>query len=163
MNSILFSRISMPLRAVLVAAAVAALAACGTQGRPRPDSSPGTDRPAASRLSPEEGVKQRAIRRWEMLIDKRYEEAYAYLSPGYREVRPLADYVKIMQGRPVQWTRVHHKSSKCDAESCIVDIEVHAQFEMPVMRVGTVDTLTVLTENWILSDGEWYLVPSADR
>ena len=108
-------------------------------------------------------MRLRAISRWEMLIDKRYEDAYAFLSPGYREVRPIDDYVKVMRGRPVQWTRVHHKASKCEPDSCIVDIEVHAQLEMPVMRVGTVDTLAVLNENWILSEGEWYLVPAADR
>jgi len=162
MNSNNFGR-STSARALLLALAVAGLAACGTKGTTRSDAQARPDAPAVSRLAPEEAVRQRATKRWEMLIDKRYAEAYAFLSPGYREVRGVDDYVKIMQGRPVQWTRVHHKASKCDAESCIVDMEVHAQFEMPVMRVGTVDTLTVLNENWILSDGEWYLVPSADR
>lgn len=152
-------------RAVLLALTVAGLAACGTTGSQRGDrpGRPGTDAPAAPRLAPEEAVRLRATKRWELLIDKRYADAYAYLSPGYREVRSVEDYIKVMQGRPVQWTRVHHKSSKCEPESCIVDIEVHAQLEMPVMRVGTVDTLAVLNENWILSEGEWYLVPAADR
>lgn len=153
-------------RAVLMALAVAGLAACGTTGTQRADAPgrPGrTDTPAAPRLAPEEAVRLRAIKRWEMLIDKRYEDAYAFLSPGYREIRDVEAYVKVMRGRPVQWTRVHHKGSKCQPESCIVDIEVHAQLEMPVMRVGTVDTLAVLNENWILSEGEWYLVPAADR
>jgi hypothetical protein len=33
---------------------------------------------------------------------------------------------------------------------------------MPVMRVGTVDAMSFVSENWILSDGEWYLVPAAE-
>ena len=44
-----------------------------------------------------------------------------------------------------------------------MEIQVNAQFQMPVMRVGTVEALNVVTESWILSNGEWYLVPSADR
>ena len=159
-------RITAAARAVLLALAVVGLAACGTTGTQRADSPgrPGrSDTPTAPRLAPEQAVRLRAIKRWELLIDKRFADAYAYLSPGYREIRPVADYVKVMQGRPLQWTRAYHKLSKCEAESCIVDIEVHAKLEMPLMRVGTVDTLGVLNENWILSEGEWYLVPSADR
>jgi hypothetical protein len=33
---------------------------------------------------------------------------------------------------------------------------------MPVMRVGTVEGMSAVSENWILSDGEWYLVPVAE-
>jgi|CXWL01.1.fsa_nt_gi predicted small lipoprotein YifL len=163
MNSMWHLSFTGAARALTLALGLAALAACGGKGTVRPDATAASDSAPSSRGTPEERVKHRAVTRWEMLIDKRYDEAYGFLSPGYREVRPREDYVKIMQGRPVQWTRVFHKDSKCDGESCIVDIEVHAQLEMPVMRVGTVDTLTVLKENWILSDGEWYLVPSADR
>jgi len=156
------SSISM-LRALTLALSVATLAACQTGGGTRSADNSRADSRQDSAMTTQERIKARSVMRWELLIDKKFEEAYELLSPGYREVRPREDYVKIMRGRPVQWTRVLFKQAKCEAESCIVDIEIHAQFEMPVMRVGTVDTLTVLTENWILSDGEWYLVPAADR
>jgi hypothetical protein len=58
---------------------------------------------------------------------------------------------------------VHFRKAECEVDTCRVDLEVHAEFEMPVLRVGTVETLTVLTENWILDGGTWYLVPAADR
>lgn len=145
-------------RYALAVGMVLSVAAC--------QSGPGKVRPSTDAEvseSPQEAVKLRAIKRWELLIDKRYEEAYDMLSPGYREVRSLEDYVKIMRGRPVQWTRVHFQDATCETDSCKVNIEVNAQLEMPVMRVGTVDTLSVVTENWIFSDGEWYLVPEANR
>jgi hypothetical protein len=34
---------------------------------------------------------------------------------------------------------------------------------MPVMRVGTIDAMNFVSENWILSDGQWYLVPAAEN
>jgi hypothetical protein len=146
------------LRLALVGSLTLLLVACGGSGK-RPVSADS----AEANEKPEDVVKMRAIKRWELLIDKRFEEAYDLLSPGYREVRSKEDYVKIMRARPLQWTRVHFQDATCAEESCAVNIEVSAQFEMPVMRVGTVDTLTVVTENWVSSDGEWYLVPAADR
>jgi hypothetical protein len=148
---------SILLRRVVIALALAMLAACATPGQ-RPAGVAG-----APGMTPEETVEQRAVKRWELLIDKQYDQAYDLLSPGYREVRSKEDYVNIMRGRPLQWTRVHFRKADCEAEACSVDLEVHAEFEMPVLRVGTVETLTVVTENWILDSGTWYLVPAADR
>jgi hypothetical protein len=146
------------VRGLMLLAAAALLGACASGG---PKSAGRAS--AEPDAKPEDVVKVRAVARWESLIDKRFEDAYDYLSPGYREVRPKDDYVKVMASRPLQWTRAKFVSATCDQETCAVSIEVHANFEMPVMRVGTVETLTVVTENWIRSDGEWYLVPAADR
>jgi hypothetical protein len=150
------TRTSVALRRVAIVLALAVLAACATPGQ-RPGGA------SAAGMTPAEAVEQRALKRWELLIDKQFEQAYELLSPGYREVRSKEDYVKIMRGRPLQWTRVHFRKADCEADTCRVDLEVHAEFEMPVLRVGTVETLTVLTENWILDGGTWYLVPAADR
>lgn len=144
------------LRGAAITLALLALAACATPGQ-RPGAV------GAAGPMPEEAVEQRAVKRWELLIDKQFEQAYDFLSPGYREVRSKEDYVKIMRGRPLQWTRVHFRKADCQADACSVDLEVHAEFEMPVLRAGTVETLTVLTENWIFDGGTWYLVPAADR
>lgn len=160
MNSSQTQILRNTLRLGLAATLAALLAACGGPGKVRPDA-PGAAEAAGEK--PEDTVKVLAIQRWELLIDKRFDEAYEMLSPGYREVRSKEDYVKIMRGRPLQWTRVHFQDATCAEDSCTVNIEVNAQFEMPVMRVGTVDTLTVVKENWILSDRKWYLVPDADR
>lgn len=141
----------------LLGACALALAACGSRTT-RPDAAPDSQR-----LAPEEAVKQRALKRWDLLIERRFDEAYALLSPGYREVHPQDAYTKSMKDRPVQWTRVLFQGIQCEPDSCTVEIQVNAQFQMPVMRVGTVDALNVVKESWILSDGEWYLVPSTDR
>lgn len=148
---------SRAARLGLMAACALALAACGSSPT-RPDAP--SDAP---RLAPEEAVKLRALKRWDLLIERRFDEAYGLLSPGYREVHPQEAYVKSMKDRPVQWTRVLFQSVACEADSCTVEMQVNAQFQMPVMRVGTVDALNVVKESWILSDGEWYLVPSTDR
>lgn len=147
------------LRLALVAICAMTLAACAGQAT-RPGASAAPAEPA---MAPEDQVKLRALKRWDYLIERRFEDAYALLSPGYRETQPKDDYVKTMKDRPVQWTRVLFQKATCEPEVCAVEIQVNAQFQMPVMRIGTVDALNVVTESWILSDGEWYLVPKADR
>ena len=142
----------------MIALCVIALAACGTGPTRRDDSAAATPK-----LSPEDAVKLRATQRWGYMIERRFDKAWEMLSPGYREVQPMDAYVSTMKDRPVQWTRVHFQKAECQPEVCKAEIMVNAQFQMPVMRVGTVDALNVVTESWILSDGEWYLVPSADR
>jgi len=142
-----------------IAACALAMVACGSKTT-RPDAGSGA---SAVKVAPEDAVKQRALKRWDLLIERRFAEAYALLSEGYREVRPLEEYVKTMQNRPVQWTRVNFQKATCEMEVCVVEILVNAQFQMPVMRVGTTDVLSVVSESWIQSkDGQWYLVPKAE-
>jgi hypothetical protein len=148
------------LRSGMVGLCVLALGACAGKTT-RPDQGAGVA--AADSVPAEEQVKARAVKRWDLLIDRRFEEAYDLLSPGYREVQTKEVYVKTMKDRPVQWTSVLFQKATCEPDVCAVEIQVNAQFQMPVMRIGTVDALNVVTENWILSDGEWYLVPKADR
>lgn len=147
------------MRLLLTAACLLTLAACAGQAT-RPTVEP---EPEAAAEAPEDQIKRRAVERWTLLIDRRFEEAYELLSPGYRETVSKEAYVRTMKDRPVQWTRVLFDKATCQPQLCVVEIQVNAQLQMPVMRVGTVDVTNMVTENWILSAGEWYLVPQADR
>jgi hypothetical protein len=147
------------VRLALTAACALTLAACaGQSARP-----PADTKPTQARLAPEEAASQRAIKRWDLLIERRFEEAYELLSPGYRQTMSKEAYVKTMKNRPVQWTRANFQKATCEPELCSVEIQVNAQFQMPVMRVGTIDAMNFVSENWILSDGQWYLVPAAEN
>ena len=148
-------------RLAIVAICALTLGACAGQGT-RPGSADSESAAASVKQSPEDQAKQRAVTRWSLLIERRFDEAYELMSPGYRETMTKEAYVKTMKDRPVQWTRVSFQSATCEPELCSVKVRVDAQFEMPVMRVGTVEVLDFITENWILNDGEWYMVPKAE-
>lgn len=159
MKADLTNGIGPGMRLALVAACALTLAACASQSK-RPSAEA---QPATPKAAPEDQAKQRALRRWDLLIERRFDEAYQLLSPGYRQTMTQEAYVKTMKDRPVQWTRVLFNKATCEVEVCTVEIQVNAQFQMPVMRVGTVDAVNMVSENWILSGGEWYLVPQAER
>ncbi len=147
------------VRLALIAACALALAACaGQSARPGAD-----EKPAQTQLAPEEAASERALKRWDLLIERRFDEAYELLSPGYRQTMTKEAYVKTMKNRPVQWTRANFQKASCEPELCSVEIQVTAQLSMPVMRIGTIDAMNFVSENWILSDGQWYLVPAAEN
>ena len=148
-------------RLALVAICALTLGACASQGaRPQAPASAGAADTA--QMAPEDQVKLRALKRWEHLVERRFDAAYDLLSPGYRETQSKEAYVKTMKDRPVQWTRVSFQKATCEAQICTVELQVNIAFEMPVMRVGTVDAVSVVTESWIATEGEWYLVPQAE-
>lgn len=153
------NRTAHGVRLALTAACALTLAACAGQGtRPAADVAP-----TQARLAPEEAASQRALKRWDLLIERRFDEAYELLSPGYRQTMSKEAYTKTMKNRPVQWTRANFQKATCEPELCSVEIQVTAQLSMPVMRVGTIDAMNFVSENWILSDGQWYLVPAAEN
>lgn len=146
-------------RLALVAICALMLGACASQGT-RPVTA-GNDAAGGTRIAPEEQVKQRAVARWSLMIERRFDEAYELMSPGYRETMAKDVYVKTMKERPVKWTRVSFQNATCEPELCSVKLTIEAEFEMPVMRVGTVEVNDSLSEKWILTNGEWYMVPEA--
>ena len=148
-------------RLALVAICALALGACASQGT-RPGAVGGDAATTSSKSSPEEQVKQRAVARWNLLIERRFDEAYELMSPGYRQTMAKDLYLKTMKDRPVKWTGVSFLAATCEPEVCSVRLTIDAEFKMPVMRVGTVEVQDIVTENWVLNDGEWYMVPDAE-
>ena len=94
--------------------------------------------------------------------ERRFDEAYELMSPGYRQTMAKDLYLKTMKDRPVKWTGVSFLAATCEPEVCSVRLTIDAEFKMPVMRVGTVEVQDIVTENWVLNDGEWYMVPDAE-
>lgn len=141
-----------PLRLATLALLLPLLLACaaggGTKGTP-------------AVLSDEEQLTTRPIERWEHLIARRADQAWEYLSPGYRSTRDRADYISNMTNRPVIWLRAEPHSVDCEdaARFCTVAIKLHFKVRSRQRGVGDIETQTYLTERWIKSGDTWYHVP----
>ncbi len=108
-------------------------------------------------------VEKRAVERWELLIARKAEKAYDYLSPGFRATKKREDYAMEMNNRPVHWDKVLPYSQKCDKpDVCIVSIQVDADVKMPGVSKN-VSTVGFVTETWIKTRGKWYLLPNAKQ
>jgi hypothetical protein len=112
-------------------------------------------------LSDEEQLTTRPTERWQHLIARRGEQAWEYLSPGYRSTRDKADYIKRMTATPVTWLNAEHHSLECDDSGvfCAVNLKVSFRVASRQLGVGEIESFNFLTERWIRVDGIWYHVP----
>jgi hypothetical protein len=124
------------------------LAGCGTTTPIKPPSS--------------ETLQQRAVNRWNFLIEHKAEKAYDYLTPGVRATKPREEYAKEMNARGVKWLDVTFNSEECKEETCTVRLLVNIEIDM-TGAAGHVKAMSPVVETWIKEDGNWYYLPDATR
>lgn len=139
-----------PLRLVTFALLLPLLAACAAGG--------GTK---TAVLSDEEQLTTRPIARWEHLIAKRADQAWEYLSPGYRSTRNRDEYIATMITRPVRWLGVEFHSYKCIDEGSFCEVNLKVSFTVVSRQIGVgeVQSFGYVTERWIKSGDTWFHVP----
>jgi hypothetical protein len=102
-------------------------------------------------------VDERALARWDLLIAHKAEDAYAYLSPGFRQTKPKDEYAREMNGRPVSWKAVHLMDKQCDGDTCTVHLEM--EFTVPMRGAPKASGVNVAEEKWIRVSGQWFYLP----
>jgi len=105
----------------------------------------------------EERVADRALERWQAQIDKDWDKAYTYLSPGYRETNSVQRY-RANHGGSATWSDPELKSIDCP-EVDVCDVQVVASYEVRIPRIGNHQGRRPMQERWILVDEEWWLFP----
>lgn len=145
------SCIRIPARPLAAALALALLAGCATSPGPR----------AVDERPREEVVAERAQSRWDLLVAGRFIEAYAFLTPGARQLRSAERYEAELAGRPVKWTGAKVLETSCEAEfpACEVRVEVGFKVRSSLTGVGWLESRSILEERWIGLDGEWFHAP----
>lgn len=129
-----------PLVASTAAALLLALAGCTNSADP-------------------DNVDRRAVERWNYLIEHKAEQAYDYLSPGFRTTQTREDYAATMNNRPVQWKDVAFDRKECEAERCKVYVNVSYSLPVAAAKGKIASNTRSITETWILVDGDWYFLP----
>ncbi len=137
------------LRLFLAAIVATLVCACATQ--PRESALPAAEIPLA----------ERAVQRWQYLIDGKPELAWEMLTPGVRSAKPREKYAEEMANRAVRWTKVSFRDQECEQpDSCLVRVDVEYRVVLPVNRVGEMTVPgSALVERWLRLDGQWYHLP----
>jgi len=81
------------------AAAALLLSGCMSGGGTKPQGSEG-------KAEADSVLKTRAVERWDLLIARKADKAWDYLTPGYRETKPRQAYAEEMNGRGIRWSKV---------------------------------------------------------
>ncbi len=137
-------------RLILLTLLAAVLAGCAATG----------GKLKAKGVPPEE----RALERWNLLIERKAERAYDYLSPGKRATEKREDYASAMNNRPVRWQKATYYKKDCAREdSCVVTLQVDVQVPMAAIG-GMMPSLGFVEETWIRADdGIWYYLGPTPR
>lgn len=128
----------------LVAFGAVVVAGCAAMGGGLEKESPTAVKEAA--------VAERAKARWEALIRRDYEGAYAYFSPSSREATTVAKFEAAI--RAIEYRAVAIEKVECVAEVCKVMLKVTYDFP-PAKATGVV---TLLDESWIIDRGQAWFV-----
>ncbi len=106
-------------------------------------------------------VDGRAQARWDALLAEDYEQAYTYLSPGYRSSVSLDDYQIGLKSRRIKWIEAAYKSQECpDETSCVVTMDVGYHVVSPMRNVNEWQSNREVKEQWVKIDQNWWLVPT---
>jgi len=134
----------LKLFGALVAGAVLALTACG-----------------GSVPEPEHTLEERVLARWDYRIQRDFESAWEYYSPGFRQTNPREEFVRDSARRPVRWHSVELEWIECENEKlCQVRVEVVFQALGAPSGMSRMRVPQRLTETWIRIDGEWWFSPN---
>ena len=124
----------------VVLATITALAMVGCTGMGTP-------------ATPEIQVKQRASERWEAMRAKNFRSAYAYLSPGFRALHTLDEYVQNM-GDGNAWLETDVVGVTCEQQVCRATVRIGVA--PPIPRKFGDKITTHVYEDWVLVGSEWW-------
>ena len=107
-------------------------------------------------LTPEgKAVKQRAQERWDALVARDFERAWAYLEPAKRKEIEQKDY-KDKFGEAGGLLGVEVLNVKCTTGRCAAFVRLNAQMGAPGFAQGKLNVTTHSEEEWVLQDGQWW-------
>ena len=104
--------------------------------------------------SPEQAVAERSRLRIDALMDRNYEVAYAFATPGYRSTEGVIKYTSRWAGVGM-WRTADIYSVSCEP-SVVID-RCKVWLEVDYQAPGFEPVITAIAEDWLLIDGEWYL------
>lgn len=142
---------------VALLAALTLLSGCATQPRDAQLSERVPD--GAPQAEVERIVGAAAQRRWTLLAEKRYADAFAYFTEASKTgIGPefLDNYMRGMDAR-----HAVVKATQCDNDACQVTFELTIGLKVPNIPVRLVEV--PLRERWVVSEGYPKLVRPAGR
>ncbi len=118
--------------------------------------------PGAATQQPQELIKQRAEARWNNIIARDFAAAYAYETPAYRATVSLDQHLSRF-GSAMRWYGITVDQVTMAPSGDRADVLITLQYESEVPLAGQpVHGILSLTEHWILTQGNWWLVADTD-
>lgn len=105
---------------------------------------------------PEQTLEERVMARWQHMIERDFEAAWAYYTPGFRQTTPQLDFARDMGRRPVRWTAARVVGKECEEEICQVDVEVEYRAVGAPSGQSQMRLTRTIEDQWVFLDGQWW-------
>ena len=106
----------------------------------------------------EQSVEDRILARWEHMIERDFDAAWGYYTPGFRQVNPQEEFSRDMARRPVRWLEAELLGLDCDDELCDVVVSLVYQAAGAPAGLSRMRVPTRTEERWINIDNQWWFV-----
>lgn len=106
--------------------------------------------------------EERVEDRWAAIIDKDYERAFEYFSPGYKANESVESFQLRREKANINFDYIKAKfaSKKCESSACEVKIKLTYTIDMKRNNMPKIENIeTTITEQWVEIDSQWFLVP----
>jgi len=110
---------------------------------------------ASLQSTPEETVQKLSNQRWQHLLARNYEKAYAMAVPSYRKLKSFDYYRDNMLAVPVRWKSAEFVRAQCGPQTCKVTVKVVSQLMLPTRFKGPLES--AFDETWVFEDGQWWM------
>ena len=101
-----------------------------------------------------ESVKERALARWNALIEKDWTAAYSYESPSYRKNYARRDFINSF-GQAVTWVSIKHLATT-PINKTLADVKLELLSTYDMSRGNLIKIPSNITERWQLIDNKWW-------
>lgn len=105
--------------------------------------------------TPEEEVKARAEARWDALVKRDFDKAYAFAQPGFRAVVKQEVY-KNRFGNAGSWKGAQIHDVTCEASRCTARVRLTVGIQIPRFAKSMPEVVSYHDEVWIRDEGQWW-------
>lgn len=104
-------------------------------------------------VTPEDIVGKRAQQRVDLVLERKYDQAYEYLAPSYRTLNNVESY-RGRFGDGAKWIEPKVTNVECSTEErCVVTVKLKI---LVVARGFGQPIDSNMTETWLKEDGQWW-------
>lgn len=102
----------------------------------------------------EETVRERAQARWDAVIAGKWEQAYGYATPAYREANELYHFRRRLDRGLIKYKQATVGDVTCkETDVCVVKMNMTI---FPSQEIPTGNITTTIEERWMRVNGEWW-------
>lgn len=96
---------------------------------------------------------------WMHKINRDFDKAYDFLTPGWKSSETKESYVRRMSQSTIKWRSIEIKDKQCSEKYlCSLSLKVEYEYTFKGSMAGTIKVPSEIRETWLMKNNTWYNV-----